>query len=289
MGVESAAAASATQDRADDRLLPETRAVGALVAAVLTVASFLLVIFPDNTEDHWAWTIAATMTAFFLGAGYAGGAWFFTRLTLGNRWHRGAAYFPGISLFTWMMGIATFLHWDIFNHDHISFFAWLILYVTTPFLVPFVWLRNRRTDSGEPEPADVEVPEPMRLAVGVGGAGMLGLALLFFVAPSVAIDIWPWPLTDLTARVIAACLSAPGVALIFLARDRRWTAWRLLIQNSLITATILLIGTAIAWDEFDTDRVLAYGFPIGIGGMFLGLGAIYLALEARLRQVARSE
>ncbi len=50
------------------------------------------------------------MSALFLGAGYAGGAWFFVRVALASRWHTVAHIFIPTTIFVWLMLAATLLH-----------------------------------------------------------------------------------------------------------------------------------------------------------------------------------
>ena len=68
-----------------DRILPETRWVAALVIPFLIVAFIILYIFPQNTERLFAWKLQPTMSAMMLGAAYAGGIYFFTRLLLAGQ------------------------------------------------------------------------------------------------------------------------------------------------------------------------------------------------------------
>src|SRR5437016_8962964 len=123
----------------DDRIFPLTRWVGAAIPPFLLAAFIILYIFPNNTKDLFAWTITPTMTPLLMGAGYISGSYFFVRLIMGGKWHWFTLGFLPIATFTWFMGLATVLHWDKFNHNHISFYAWLLLYVVTPFLVPALW------------------------------------------------------------------------------------------------------------------------------------------------------
>ena len=74
----------------------------------------------------------------------------------GKRWHRVKAAFPPVTTFTIAMLLATFLHWDRFDIEHFPFQLWLILYIITPFLIPYLWLKNRVTDPGAPEPDDMK-------------------------------------------------------------------------------------------------------------------------------------
>ena len=58
----------------DDRVLPETRALGVFIVPFLLVAFPLLYLFPNDTGNWWAWEIRPSMTALIMGAGYIAGA-----------------------------------------------------------------------------------------------------------------------------------------------------------------------------------------------------------------------
>jgi pimeloyl-ACP methyl ester carboxylesterase len=65
--------------RRDDRVLPETRALGAFIVPFLLVAFAVLYGFPDDTVHWFAWEIHPTMTPLIMGAGYIAGTYFFAR------------------------------------------------------------------------------------------------------------------------------------------------------------------------------------------------------------------
>src|ERR1700726_2009997 len=152
-----------------DRILPETRWVSAIIVPFLVAAFAILYLFPDHTQALFAWGIQPRMSAMMLGAAYIGGAYFFVRAAAAARWHWVKVGFLPVTTFAAFMGIATLLHWNSFNHSHISFFAWAILYFTTPFLVLGAWLRNRHTDPGMPDANDLIVPRSVRLVIGIIG------------------------------------------------------------------------------------------------------------------------
>src|SRR5437588_270570 len=81
----------------------------------------------------------------------------------------------------------------------------------TPFLVPFIWYIQQRYEPGTPEPDDVSVPPRFHQLVGLAGVGALLASILIFLAPQLAMSIWPWTLTPLTARVLAGWLLLPAV------------------------------------------------------------------------------
>lgn len=266
-----------------DRIFPEIRAIAAFIVLVLIIASAILYLMPDRTAEFFAWTIKPNMTPLLMGAGYLSGAWFFVGALRAKGWHEITRGFFPITAFTWFMGLATLLHWDRFNHTHVSFYAWAILYVVTPFLVPALWFRNRVTDPGTLGAGDVAVPERLRLAATVVGAGMLVIALFLFILPDVAISIWPWTLTPLTARVVAGWFALPGVVGLVLGREPRWSAWRILIQSQLIALALILAAVVRAWGDFKTANPLTWVFIAGITGILAAALALYLSMETRRR------
>lgn len=142
----------------DDRILPATRWVAALVAPILGLAFIILYFLPSRTGDFFAWTIKPTMTPMMMGAGYLAGAYFFVRVAAAQKWHHVALGFPAVTAFVWFMLFATILHYDRFNHSHPAFIAWLILYLVTPFLIPALWWVNRKTDPRLPDAPDAVIP-----------------------------------------------------------------------------------------------------------------------------------
>ena len=269
-----------------DRIFPEIRAIAAFIVLVLIIASAILYLMPDRTAEFFAWTIKPNMTPLLMGAGYLSGAWFFVGALRARGWHEITRGFFPITAFTWFMGLATFLHWDRFNHTHISFYAWTILYVVTPFLVPALWFRNRVTDPGTLGADDVAVPERVRLAATVVGGGMLVIALFLFILPDVAISIWPWTLTPLTARVVAGWFALPGVVGLVLGREARWSSWIILIQSQLIALGLILVAVARAWSDFKTANPLTWVFIAGIAGLLAAAAALYFMMESRRRNRA---
>ena len=65
-------------------------------------------------------------------------------MLFGAPWRAVAAGFPAVIVFVWMAAIATLLHLDRFHKDSLPFVAWAALYMVTPFLVPWLVLRNHR-------------------------------------------------------------------------------------------------------------------------------------------------
>ncbi|HVL97971.1 MAG TPA: hypothetical protein VM324_01590 [Egibacteraceae bacterium] len=250
----------------DDRILPVTRLVAAVVAPILAVAGVLLYLFPAETERLWAWPMDPPMTALAVGGGYLAGAVLFARAARERCWHTIGVVFLAATALSGLLLVATFLHWDRFTHGHVSFWAWLALYLVTPWLLPLLWLRNRRHDPGAPAEGDT-VPDPMRLAGGALGAALLTVALAMFVHPPLATGSWPWSLTPLTARTVSAFLAFIGILLLVSLFERRWSALRLHVESATLGLALVAVGAVRARGDFDGPAWAVAAFFMLLGGV----------------------
>jgi hypothetical protein len=247
----------------DDRILKPVRWVGAVITPILVIAFVLLYLFPRRTAAHWSWTINPEMTAMLMGAGYLAGAWMFWRVVRGERWHDVALLFLIVTAFTWLLGIATLLHWDRFNHSHVSFWLWLFLYVVAPVVIPLLWAINRTRDPVAPEADDQIVARPLRLFVGLAGLLEAAAVVVLFVRPDLAIPYWPWALTPLTARVVAAFVTVLAVGHLALASEQRWSAWIVPTQVVITYQALILLSAFVARGNWLPDRPAATSAWIG--------------------------
>jgi hypothetical protein len=271
--------------RPDDRVLPQTRVTAAAVVVVLVLGSTSLLVFPGRTADLFAWKIGAQMTSMALGAGYAAGAYFFLRVLFARHWHTVALGFLPITAFTWLMEIATLIHWHVFIHGRFPFRFWIVIYSITPVLVPLVWFLNRSEDPGVPSERDTAIPPLARLILLAWGCLLIGLSAFLYLAPATASDVWPWPLTPLTSRVLGAWFAWGSFGLL-VARDGRWSSARVVTQAMVVGTVLTLVGVARTWDEFDTGRPLTYLFlAVSTLGLVFLVG-LHAAMEKRLRRSA---
>lgn len=265
----------------DDRVLPITRLVGAIIAPILLAAFVILWVVPDRTTELFAWTIAPEMTPIVMGAGYGTGVYFFYRVVTVGEWHRVAHVFPGIAIFTWFMAVATGLHWANFNHTHVSFWAWTILYVVSPILVPGLWLLNRRTSSKAIASDGPTVPSMIRAIGAISGAAILLTAVVLFFIPELMIGTWPWDLSPLTTRVLLGWFALLGTVNFVAAFDKRWSAWRILIHSQIIGLALVLLGAIRVWENFDAHSPITWAVVIGMAVYLIGVSIFYLWMESR--------
>jgi hypothetical protein len=263
----------------DDRVLPYTRGLSLCIVPFLVAGFVILYLFPEHTQRLWAWPIRPTMTAMMLASAYLGGAYFFLRVQRMSRWHVIAPGFPSVALFAGLLGVATLIHWDLFTRDNPAFWVWTALYLAAPFLVVGGWLANRRY-AAPVAATDELVGRTTRVVIAGLGLTALAAGLAMFVDPSAFIDLWPWVLTPLSARVVAAiwCLGGTGVAVW---RDPRWTTVRLMLEVEVVMLTLMLVAAARAHGELDTGKPLAW--PLLLGSLAIVAGSVWLWSRHELR------
>ena len=250
-----------------DRVLPATRLLAMVIVPFLVVAFVVLYPWPTATHRWFAWTIKPTMTPMVLGSAYIGGAYFFVRVVRAMQWHTVKAGFVPVTLFASCLGIATIIHWDKFNHHHVAFWIWAGLYFTTPFLVLGTYVRNQAAAS-RPAGDELSIPQTARALIALTGLGALVLGAYLFLFPRQAIDIWPWVLTPLTARVTGAILML-GVSGLMIAADPRWATAKIMLQVARIMIALFLLAALRAHEQFDSSRPMTWMLGIGLGGVLI--------------------
>ena len=261
----------------DDRVLAYTRGLSLFILPFLLVAFVLLYVFPGDTARLWSWPIRPTMTPMVLASAYLGGSWFFLRVQRERRWHAIKVGFPAVALFAGLLGVATVVHWDKFSHQKVAFWIWAALYFVAPFLVAGAWVRNQRY-AAEPRPDEPRLGPVSRATTGLAGIAALVMGTAMFVSPGTWIDHWPWLLTPLTCRVLAAvfCLGSAGIGVW---RDPRWSTLGLMLEVAIIMLGLMLVATVRAHGQFDTGRVLTWPLLVGISCVWVA--SVYLRVSHR--------
>ncbi|HJQ01716.1 MAG TPA: hypothetical protein VJ851_08955 [Jatrophihabitans sp.] len=268
-----------------DRVLPATRLLAGFITPFLVLAFFVLFPWPTDTKRLFAWHITPTMSPMVLGSVYLGGAYFFVRVIRAPRWHLVAGGFLPVATFATLMGITTILHWDRFIHTNVAFWLWVGLYFTTPVLVLAVFLVNHR----EYRPA---VGGELLLSRTAAGAIVLAatlstiMSVLLYLFPHRMINIWPWHLTPLTARMLGA-IFALGIAGFGARRERRWSAARILLQVAGVMLVLILLAGIRAHRQFDSGRPLTWVFTVGFTATAIAMGLLYVRMQSRYRALSQ--
>ena len=243
----------------------------ALIGAGVAVAyaALLLLVFPGDTADLFAWDIQPAVTAAFMGACYAVAVpALFLLGRKGTPWWKVRPILPTLFVLSTTMLIATALHRDRFIWSNAITWAWLILYVLYPVAIVALYVSHQRRGPDRPP-----VKQPVRgwfrsgaLAVAAGG-GTLGL--LLFVAPTRFGSLWPWTLTPLTGRVVGGWLLFFAAAALLVGREPDWAAIRPIFLESTLVLLLLLTGVARFSDSFDWGRPATWAYvAFVVGGPF---------------------
>lgn len=268
----------------NDQIYPSTRILAIVVVPFLVAAVLILYFFPDQSGQRFAWPIKPPINAMLLAAAYAGGIYFFSSVVIARRWHTVSAGFLPVTVFAGLLGVATILHWDKFTHGSIAFILWAGLYFSTPFLVLGAWLHNRGRDPGRSATGDTLIPFAGRAFFGLLGLVTLPFVLLVFIAPSVVIPLWPWTLTPLTARVLAAMFALPGVLGLEFVLDPRWTYARRLLEAQFISLVLFVIAILRDQAHIDTTNALYPTFMAMILAILLVLIWMFVHMGWRGRR-----
>ena len=265
-----------------DQVYATTRWISIVIVPVLVAAFVILYGFPDRTMQLWSWMVCPEMNALIMGGGYLSGAYFFTRVARAKEWHRVSVGFVATTVFASVLMIVTVLHWDAFNYDHVSFWAWLLLYGSTPVLLPVLWTKNQRTDPRVLAAGDTRVPRRLRTVIGIGGAIQLAFAAVMFLWPSWVADFWPWPLDAATSRSASAFVAFPAVTWLWFLFEDRWSSFRITTHVATMGMVLLGIAALRVRDEFTSDGIwIGYLLSLLVG---IGLNAaLYVAMERRAR------
>jgi len=270
-----------------DRILLLVRWLAVVLLPFLLVAAAILILMPGRTSELFSWPIAPPLTAMVLGAAYIGGIVFFTAVLLTRDWHRVRRGFLPVFVFATLLGIATIAHVDKFTLN-LPFFAWAVLYATTPFLVAWAAIAQRPADSGAPATLDANIPAPVAWCLVAVGAVATITGLTMFVFPGAFLTLWGWDLTPLTARTLGAILSLTGFVNAAMVVDRRWSSFRVLYAAQLVSLAFIILAIFVRRDDVHWERPAAWGFGALLVVALVSYGGFAAWAESQVRRSARS-
>jgi hypothetical protein len=103
-----------------------------------------------------------------------------------------------------------------------------------------------------------------------------------FISPSTFLDLWPWALTPLSARTMAAvlCLGGAGLGIW---RDPRWSTLRRMLEVELVMVAPMLLAAVRAHDQLDSGKPFAWPLLAGFSLLFVGSLALWSRHELHSR------
>lgn len=196
----------------------------AMFGLLTLLAVVVLYLRPGDTDRYFAWTILPPLTAAFLGAGYAAGCVLVLLSLRAGDWAGTRGPIATIWVFALLTLVATLLHLDPFHLDsaralpRFAAWFWLAVYVTVPVVMLALFaVQERRFDATLGR--GVAMPRWLAGVLLAQGALMLVIGVLLYAVPGSAGTLWPWQLSDLTARAVAAWLVAFAVAAFLAVKD----------------------------------------------------------------------
>ena len=193
------------------------RAILYVAALLVAIAGYQLFVLTEHTATYFAWTVKPPLTAAFLGAAYWGSFVLVLAAAREREWANARAGAMSALTFTCLTTVATLLHMDRFHFDspatitQVATWAWMLVYwIVPPVLVALALHQSRRP--GDDPPRTTALPRWLRVSLGLQGALLAWFGAMLFLVPEVGAQFWPWPLSPLTARAVAAWLLGMAVA-----------------------------------------------------------------------------
>lgn len=249
------------------------------------LAGVQLFVFADRTDEFFAWTIDPPATAAFLGACYWAAAVLAFASARQPTWARARIGVPGVLVFIWLTLVLTLIHIDRFHLDEgstearVAAWTWLVIYLVEPPALLWAFVMQLRLPGGEPR-RNEPLPAWLRAVLVLLAAFFFLFGAALFIAPLDVGDLWPWALTELTGRAVAAWIVALGLLLAAMVwenhRSRVVPGWALVL-----TLVPLALAAPLRFDEgidWGGPEMIAY---LALAAVLLGVGLYGLLLAGR--------
>lgn len=186
---------------------------------MLLVAGGGLLMAHPLVVSIWPWSLAP-FNLRFLGALYTAAllaaflqSWF-------GKWAPARTVTTMIFVFTLVVTVCSFLHWDRFDPARVEVWVWFVLYIGVCLNAGahLWWYRGVPTAGRAPTPRARVVLLAQALVLGA-----YGLALL--VVPEQAARLWPWKLDTFHAQLYSVTFLTPAAGALSLLRSATRIDW----------------------------------------------------------------
>jgi hypothetical protein len=238
------------------------------VEVVFGVLTILTLLFnPQNSATNFSWPIKPVVMAALFGAFYCAVSIAIVNVFLARYWQEVRVIVIPAIVFTSMMLLTTLLHWEKFSLTNKSFYVWLISYISPPpiFAALYVWHQRQSTAVGQA--LSSPLPVWARRVFRWHGLGLTGLALLFYLLPSLLTAIAPWPVTPLNARVLSVFLGGVGLLQLSIWRENGWFQIKRVMPLFIVLPIVVLIQLLRFSDEVQWANLALGLFLLDIGAI----------------------
>jgi len=261
-----------------------------LVAASVLVFSVGISLFllTEKTDKYFAWTIANPLTAAFLGAGYWASGMLEFLASRERYWANARIAVPAVIVFTVLTLLVTLIHWDRFHFHDPAFVArsgtyfWLAVYASVPviMLAALIQIGWKTNATAMPERS---LPKALYWIALAQGTVMFVFGLLLLVLPTSVDQLWPWSLTELTARATGAWLVSFGVAAFHSVCENDLRRVRAILFSYVAFAVLLLVALLRYPDVPDWGAINIWLYLAFVVSM-LGLGLVFSRLSFAMKE-----
>jgi hypothetical protein len=255
-------------------------------SGLVLVAAIQLFVLSDHTERFFAWTIAVPLTAAADGAFYLAAMLLLFPAARARIWAEVTPISWGVLAVSTLKLAATLLHTSLFHFTEgvgtarFAAWGWLVIYIVVPIALAALIAIELRT-SGVDSPPVVPIVRPLRWVTGVVSIVLMAIGLALFAAPAWAEARWPWPLTDLTSRALAAWFVGVGIVAALAVRDGDVVRTRPVWTAAVVVALLQGVALARYAEAVDWGTVAAWGYValfavmgvMGAWGWLAGRGA----------------
>lgn len=264
------------------RLTRGMRAILVVAGVLVLLAGVQLYLFPGRTDEWFAWTIDAPMTAVFLGGSYWAAAVFEWSAARSRTWAGARVSVPAVFLFTSLTLVVTVVHIDRFHLDvslaaptRAVTWAWIAVYAVVPVLMAVVWLRQVRVPGDDPRRTQ-RLPGWLRGVVVAQAVLFVVVGAMLLVDPEWVAGWWPWSLTALTGRAVGAWVLSLGVAAAHAAWEDDAVRVRPAASADVAFAALQALALARHGDQMSWRSVASWVY-VGVLGVMGLIGATVLA------------
>ena len=232
---------------------------------------------PEEIQRALAWPVPP-LHARFIGAIYLGTSVFCALAMVSRSLVAVRAVLHIATWWTAWLLMATILHRDLFDLANPRVWFWVFAYVVFPIVGAWLLLRPSR-DRVE-VPASALITEPwILLVLRIQGLALVVLALLFFLAPSAAVAIWPWKISPFLAQIYSGPVLGYGLGSLVLARHRNWPETFLPSLGLFLASGLSIVGSLRHLGLFTSGSPSMIVWFATLGALMLFAG--YLMARAR--------
>ncbi len=250
-----------------------------LAVGLVLIASVQLFVLTERTDRFFAWTIAAPLSAAASGAFYLSAAVLLLATARARAWRSVWPVAAGVFTISTVKLAATLLHRHLFHFAagpltaRIAAWGWLIIYAIIPVALIVLAAAQARAPARDVAAPSEPLPTAFRAVTTATALVLVAIAVGLFFAPGTMVAHWPWPLTPLTARDLAAWFGGIGVvgglsAVLGEARRSR-PVWAASVVLAVLQGVALLrYGDTVRWGAWEAWAYVAVFVAVGAAGVW---------------------